>query len=308
MEQQFDLEYAGLRKGSLDGKVAVVTGGARNIGRGFARGIAWAGAKVVVTDILEDDGHETARLINSECGTDAAIYVKCDLTKQEDVKNMAKAAFDKYGKVDILVNNAMNMSLNGSVLTSSTSDLEQSFAISAMGVMYSIQEFVPGMIERGYGVVTYSTTQFHYAPPLVGGAIYTAGKAAATSLIMSLANEVKDTGVSVFCMAPTGIFTPKKDAAPPPLRSSGERSKVLTGFDGPIPAIAGGAAMVYNILNAKKLHGSGIILFDAFDAMDYPYPSPETRRPSGQFKRLTDMELTMVLCNMGQGYGEIDAK
>jgi len=294
-----NLEYCGLKKDSLKGEVAVITGAARNIGRGFARAIAWAGGKVVVSDILEEDGENTARVINSENAPDTAIFVKCDMTQEHDVKNLAKKAFDKFGKVDILINNAMNMSLNGPVLSSSINDLEQSYAISARGTMLAIQEFVPGMIERKHGVVTYSSTQFHYSPPMIGGAIYTAGKAAATSLIMSLANEVKGTGVNVFCMAPAGIFTPKKDAPPRPATGM---PRVLTGFDGPIPAEAGGAAMVYCILNAEKIHGSGIILFDAFDAMDYPYPRPDLRRPPSQFKRLSDLELTMALCNMGSGF------
>ena len=135
--------------------------------------------------------------------------------------------------------------------------------------------------------------------------MYTAGKAAATSLIMSLANELKGTGVNVFCLAPTGIMTPRKDRPAPPPRPAGEVPRVMTGFDGPIPQEAGGAAMVYSILNADKLHGSGIILFDAFDAMDYPYPLPEYRRPPSEYKKLSDNELTMVLCNMGPGFGDL---
>ena len=300
-----DMENCGLKKGSLAGEVAVVTGGARNIGLGYARAIAWAGGKVVVADIMDDAGKETERVINEENAPDTALFVKTDISNAGDVKNLARRAFDKFGKVDILINNAMNMRLNGPVLTSPVEELEQSYAISARGVMLAIQEFVPGMVKRKHGTVTYSSTQFHYSPPLVGGAIYTAGKAAATSLIMSLANEVKGSGVNVFCLAPTGIMSPRLDMPmpPPPKNPDGTPApRGGFGFDGPVPPEAGGAAMVYCLLNAEKLNGSGVILFDVFNAMDFPYPNPETKPGASQFKRLNDNELTMALCYMGAGF------
>ena len=61
--------------------------------------------------------------------------------------------------------------------------------------------------------------------------------------------------------------------------------------------------MVYCILHAEELHGSGIIINDAFEAMDFPYPNPSTLTiPKMEAKRLSDMELTMVFCNMGPGF------
>lgn len=312
--EPIDLEYCGLKKDSLKGEVAVVTGGASNVGLGYARAIAWAGAKVVVADLNEVAGAETERVINEEIGPDTALFVKTNITEEQDVKNLAAKAFEKFGKVDILVNNAMNMRLNGPVLKSPVSDLDASYAISGRGVMLAIKEFVPGMIERKHGVVTYSATQFHYAPPMVGGSIYTAGKAAATSIIMSLANEVKDTGVYVFCLTPAGVGRFDFSKMPPPPKDM-EMPKMpkdapkfdfsmfgMPGFKGMIPPEAGGAAMVYCILHAEELHGSGIIINDAFNAMNYPYPNPATVAPATESRRLSDMELTMAFCTMGPGF------
>ena len=292
--EPMDLEYTGLKKGSLKDKVAVVTGGVRNIGLGYSRALAWAGAKVVISDINEELGIEAARFVNDESGAGSALFVKCDVTAESDVKNMAKTAFENFGKVDILVNNAMNMKLNGPLLSSAVDDLDQSYAISARGVMLAIKQFVPGMIERKYGVVVYSATQFHYHPPMVGHTIYTAGKAAAASLVMSLANEVKDTGVSAFCLTPAGVNW-EDPANPRKFKFS------MPGFDGFIPPETGGAGLVYCILNAEKLSGSGIIMNDALDAMNYPYPKPESAKRE-KLRRLSDFELTMVLCNMGPGF------
>jgi hypothetical protein len=75
----------------------------------------------------------------------------------------------------------------------------------------------------------------------------------------------------------------------------------MPGFNGMIPPEAGGAAMVYCLLHAKELHGSGIIIDDAFNAMNYPYPNPATLHKM-ESRRLSDQELTMVLCNMGPGF------
>ena len=302
--EPMDLAYTGLTKDALKGEVAVVTGGASNVGLGYARAIAWTGAKVVIADFNAEAGIETERVINAENGPGSALFVKTDVTKESDIKNLAEQAFKKFGKVDILVNNAMNMRLNGSILTSPISDLDTSYAISGRGVALAIKAFVPAMLERGHGVVTYSATQFHFAPPMVGGTVYCAGKAAATSVMMSLANEIKDTGVYVFCLTPAGVARIDFSKMPPPPEGMPKLDPSLftmPGFNGMIPPEAGGAAMVYCLLHAKELHGSGIIISDAFDAMDYPYPNPASVRKTAS-RRLSDTDLTMAFCTMGPGF------
>ena len=118
-----DLSNTCIKKGSLEGEVAVVTGGASNVGLGYARALAWAGAKVVVADLNEAAGIETQRVINEENEGDVCLFVKTNITIQEDIDNLAAQAFAKFGKVDILINNAMNMRLNGPILGSSVEDL-----------------------------------------------------------------------------------------------------------------------------------------------------------------------------------------
>ena len=306
-----DLTYTGLKRDSLKDEVAVVTGSTSNVGLGYVRAIAWAGGKVVVTGTNEKAGAEIERVIDAENAPGTALFVKCDVTSQDDVSNMAKKALDKFGKVDILVNNAMNLSLNGPVLGSPVSDLEQAYAISGRGTIMTIKEFVPGMVERKHGAVIYSTTQFHYSPPMIGGAIYCAGKSVATSITMSLANELgpyKDSGIGVFCMIPAGVGRGTQRIPVMPDGSKGpeipnERPPSTTGFEGPIPPDANAAALVYSILHAETLHGSGISVFDAFNAMNYPYPKPESVRKRDT-RRLNDNELTLVFCNMGPGFGK----
>ena len=300
--EPIDFTDTGLSNESLKGEVAVVTGSTSNVGLGYARAIAAAGGKVVITGRNEKQGLEAERVIDLECGIGTAKYVKCDVTQEGDIVNLAKVAKETFGKVDILVNNAMNLSLNGPVLSSPVSDLIDSFNLSGPPVMYTIREFVPDMLARKHGVVVYSTTQFHYSPPMIGGAIYCAGKAVATSLTMSLANEIgpyDEHGVGVFCMIPSGVGRPRTAPADP---NRPQNPPSPYGFMGPIPPEANGAALVYSIMNAGKLHCSGISCTDAFAAMHYPYPHPETVVAS-DMRRLTDRELTLVFRNMGPGFG-----
>jgi NAD(P)-dependent dehydrogenase (short-subunit alcohol dehydrogenase family) len=303
-----DLKIVGLQEGFLKDEVAVVTGSASNVGLGYARAIATAGGKVVITDLNEAAGKEAARVINAENDADCALFVKCDVTLESDVKNLAKKAINKFGKVDILINNAMNKSLNGAIWSSPMSDLEQSYAIAAKGTFLMIKEFLPNMLERRHGTILYSSTQFHYAPPMIGGGIYCAGKAAATSITMSLANEVNGTGVNVFCLAPAGVARAGKPNPAPtpvvPLPEPTEKPKRLgmPGFEGAIPPEACAVAMLFCLANAEKLHGSGISVSEALTAMDYPFPVPETANRNGDARKLSQMELTLVLCNMGPGF------
>lgn len=300
-EKTFSLENTCIKKGCLDGEVAVVTGATSNVGRGYAQALAWAGAKVVVVGRNEQRGGQVVDEINRDNGPDTAIFVKADVSVAEDMKNLRERAFEKYGKVDILVNNAMDLSLNGPILGSPIEELDRSYAISARGVMLAVNEFVPAMLERGHGVVTYSTTQFHYLPPMIGGGIYTAGKAAATSAMMSLANEVKGKGVNVYCLAPAGVGQINPDSVKDPEATAA--SIQMPGFPGLIPIDAAGAALVYTVLRSDEIHGTGQLIGNVLMEMDYPFPVPETAIKRA-FPYIDDMQLTMVLCYMGHDFPE----
>ncbi|MCR5388270.1 MAG: SDR family oxidoreductase [Lachnospiraceae bacterium] len=292
----FTLDNTCLKKGCLAGDVALVTGATSNVGKGYAYALAWAGAKVVVVGRNEARGGAVVDDINSACGADTAIFVKADVSKEEDIENLKKEAYAKFGKVDILINNAMDLALNGPILGSKIEDLDKSYAISARGVMLAVNAFVPDMVERKHGTVIYSTTQFHYLPPMIGGSIYTAGKAAATSAIMSLANEIKDSGVNVFCLAPAGVGAVNPDSVKDAAATAAAIK--MPGFDGLIPIEAAGAALIYCITNGEKAHGTGQLVGTVLMDMDYPFPKPETAIKYN-YNYIDGMELTMLFCFMG---------
>jgi NAD(P)-dependent dehydrogenase (short-subunit alcohol dehydrogenase family) len=89
---------------SLDGQVAIVTGGARGIGRAYAQGLASAGAAVVIADLREEEGSQAATAIGAAGGR--AMFVATDVTDQVSTADLAAAADEEFGGVDILVNNA----------------------------------------------------------------------------------------------------------------------------------------------------------------------------------------------------------
>jgi NAD(P)-dependent dehydrogenase (short-subunit alcohol dehydrogenase family) len=293
-----------LKRDALAGEVAVVTGGAGNVGLGTARSLAWLGAKVVITDVTPEQGRAAEDLINKENGTGTALFVLADVSDEAAMKAMAARAFDTFGKVDILVNNAMIMSLGAPVLKSTLYQMDRQYEIAARGTLIGIQLFVPGMQERHHGVVTYMSTAFRYP---VGPSNYCAAKAAATSIMMSLAAElgsVEDTGISVFTFIPAGVGFPR--SVPPPTPEMLERFKnfrmpAMPGYERNIPSEDGGAALAYCITRATELHGSGIMIGQAFRQMDWPYPKPETV-PQTDFQRIDDMPLSLVFAIMGPGF------
>ncbi len=89
---------------SLDGKVAILTGAGNGIGRAIAHAVAQAGAKIVVSDILEEDGERTAKEITDR-GSEA-VFIRADVSQENDVRNMVDFAVAHFGSIDILVNNA----------------------------------------------------------------------------------------------------------------------------------------------------------------------------------------------------------
>lgn len=298
------MDKTNLKRDALAGEVAVVTGGAGNVGLGTARSLAWLGAKVVIADVTPEAGKAAEELINDENEPGTALFVLTDVSDEAAMKAMAEKAFDTFGKVDILINNAMPMSLGAPVLTSTIEQLDRQYEIAARGTLIGIQLFVPGMQERHHGVVTYMSTAFRFP---VGPSNYCAAKAAGGSLMMSLAAElgpVEKSGVAVFTFIPAGVGFPRSAGPiPPEVLEKFKNFKMpsMPGYEGNIPAEDGGAALAYCITRAAELHGSGIMINQAFRQMDWPYPKPETVQQS-DFQRLDDMVLALIFACMGPGF------
>ncbi len=306
MKPQFEpgplvMERTKLAKGTLAGDVAVVTGGAGNIGLGVARSLAWLGAKIVIADVTPEAGKAAQELIDRENAPGTALFVETDVSDEASMKAMAEKAFATFGKVDILVNNAMIMSMGAPIMKSTIYQLDRQYEIAARGALIGVQLFVPGMQARRHGIVTYMSTAFCHP---IGPSNYCVAKAAGASIIMSLASElgpVEKSGIAVFMFLPAGIGFPRSAAPLPADFPKDFKMPSMPGYEGNIPPEHGGAAVAYCIAHAAELHNSGVMVQQVFRQMDWEYPRPETV-VQVDYERLDERALPMLFSFVGPGF------
>ena len=159
----------------LEGKVALISGGARGQGAAEAKLFAGEGAKVVFGDILDDLGRQVEAEIHEVGGE--ALYVHLDVTKEHDWASAVESAVSKYRKLDILVNNA-GITIRKNVEDTTEEDWDRIMAINAKGVFLGTKQAIPAMRESGGGsIVNISSTAGLVGNPF-GGASYAATKGA----------------------------------------------------------------------------------------------------------------------------------
>ena len=196
--------------GRLEGEVAVVTGASSGFGRGIARAFAAEGAKVVVSDVREElteGGFEedpdltTVEAIEKDGGE--AIYVGCDVTKQDQVRDLVKAAVDRFGRLDILVNNA-GIYRGGKLTHEFTEeDLDACFNVNVKGTFFGAQEAVKQFLEQGDGgnIINLVSTAGLGGHP--NQSVYNTSKGAQANLTRCLAIEYGEKGIRVNGICPT---------------------------------------------------------------------------------------------------------
>ena len=136
--------------GRVEGKVAIVSGGASGIGRGCAMRLAEEGARVVVSDVDQNMGEQTCSLI-SEAGGES-IFVRHDVTKEEEWINCVKQAVSSYSGLHILVNNA-GIGIGGSIIEMTLEDWQRQQAINLDGVFLGVKHSIPEMNKSGSGSI-----------------------------------------------------------------------------------------------------------------------------------------------------------
>ena len=144
------LQKMGMNEQSLSGKVAVVTGAGRGIGRELARALAWMGAKVVIAEIDSATGVATEQLIQGEGGE--SLFVQTDVANERSVASLKEQAIAAYGKVDILVNNAL-VTAFGSILELPLEAWDLTHRVNLRGAVIGVKTFLPEMLEHKEGTV-----------------------------------------------------------------------------------------------------------------------------------------------------------
>ncbi|MDA0339242.1 MAG: SDR family NAD(P)-dependent oxidoreductase [Proteobacteria bacterium] len=190
----------------LKNRVAVVTGGASGIGRGICRALAQEGAKVVVADVEVDRALSVASEL---CANGAeAIAVGCDVTVRTDVEALADKAFEAFGAVNIICNNA-GVGIQGKTHTFSEGDWDWVMAVNVKAIYYTVAAFLPRMIASGEPMHIQSTASEHgLGPPELGRcSVYTASKHAVVGLSEMLRRENQRHGLEVSILCPGIVST-----------------------------------------------------------------------------------------------------
>lgn len=187
---------------SLEGKVAIVTGAARGIGRAYAQGLADAGAAVLIVDLLEAEGAKTVEAIRSK-GQKAA-FRNVDVSDMTATEAMAQAAVDEFGGIDILVNNAaMFASLKGMPMAElSVERWDRTMAVNVRGPWLCMRAVVPWMRQRGGGAIVNQSSISAFG--MMGMLDYTTSKAAVIGMTKSCATEFGKDNIRVNAIAPGG--------------------------------------------------------------------------------------------------------
>ncbi|PKB63972.1 MAG: cyclopentanol dehydrogenase [SAR202 cluster bacterium Io17-Chloro-G2] len=189
----------------LEGKVALISGGARGQGATEAKLFAAAGAKVVFGDILDDAGKQVEAEIQEVGGE--ALYVHLDVTREEDWKSAVETAVARYGKLDILVNNA-GITIRKNVENTTEDDWDRIMAINAKGVFLGTKQAIPAMRSNGGGsIVNISSTAGLVGSPY-SGASYAATKGAVRLFTKATAIQYAKEGIRCNSVHPGLLETP----------------------------------------------------------------------------------------------------
>jgi NAD(P)-dependent dehydrogenase (short-subunit alcohol dehydrogenase family) len=189
----------------LEGRVAVVTGGASGIGRAIARRVAAEGARGVVVADLDGPGAET---VAAEIG-DKASGIVCDVSSQEQVDRLLDHAEDAFGPVDVFFANAGIGA--GTGLDAPDEVWERTWGVNVNAHVLAARRLVPGWIERGEGYFV-STASAAGLLSQIGDVVYSVTKHAAVAFSEWLSITYGDRGVRVSCLCPMGVNTPLLNA------------------------------------------------------------------------------------------------
>jgi len=193
--------------GVLRGRVAVVTGGGRGIGAAIARRLAGAGAAVAVAARSEGEIEAVAEELRQAGGR--AVAVRCDVTDEGSVAALRRAVEAELGPADVLVNNA-GVASSAPIARLSLAEWNRMFTVNATGTFLATREFLPGMVERGWGRVVNVASIAGVAGARYIAA-YAASKHAVVGLTRCAAAEGAARGVTVNAVCPGYVDTRMTD-------------------------------------------------------------------------------------------------
>ena len=198
-----------LSRFSLEGKVAIVTGGGRSIGKGIAEGFAMAGAKVVITSRKINDLEATAEEVRAAGGE--CWPLQSHLGHIEDIRKVVDAVMERYGRIDILVNNAGASPAMGSVLDTDERLWETIMNLNMKG-MYFLSQAVARVMKEQAGGKIINIASVDAFKPEPGVSIYSISKAGVRMITKSFAAELARFNIQVNTIAPGAVTSKMMDS------------------------------------------------------------------------------------------------
>lgn len=254
----------------LDGKVAIVTGATRGIGRATARLFAREGAAVTVAGRSEAEGSSVVEEITSAGGR--AIFVATDVSKSADVRRMVEATVAEFGGIDALVNNA-GIEVGKPLLETSEDEFDHLIAVNLKGHWLCAMAVVPEMQRRGRGSIVNTSSVLALASMRDCG-VYTASKAGIIGLTRSMALEWTPLGIRVNCVLPGSTETEMMyfglDPAAIPLRRRAEEKVIPIGRVADPEEIA--QASLWLASDRASFASGTMLLVDGGGLSEYPAP------------------------------------
>ncbi len=190
--------------GRIEGKAAFVTGSASGIGRAIALRFAEEGALVAVADMNVAGGEETVRQIEESGGT--AVFLETDVTSEESVRGSISGCVDRFGQVDVLVNDAAIVLMAGAIDTS-VEDWDRVLNVNLRGGFLCSKHAIPHMIRNGGGSIV-NIASISALVGVAAHAAYNASKAGIVGLSRQMAVDYGSNNVRVNCISPTATDTP----------------------------------------------------------------------------------------------------
>jgi 3(or 17)beta-hydroxysteroid dehydrogenase len=204
----------------LQGKIALISGGARGMGAVEARLFAKEGAKVTIGDVLEDEGRKLEAEINATGGV--ALFVRLDVTHEGDWQKAVEATVNRFGKLDVLVNNA-GISGRGRVEDTAVEEWDRVMDVNAKGVFLGTKVAIPAMRQGGGGSIINISSQLGLVGTDHSSPQYQASKGAVRLLTKATAIQYAQEGIRANSVHPGPIVTPMTEAA----RADPERYQLM---------------------------------------------------------------------------------
>jgi NAD(P)-dependent dehydrogenase (short-subunit alcohol dehydrogenase family) len=221
----------GLKLGTLNGQVAIITGGASGIGAACCRLFVKEGARVVIADV-----QELCKELAEQLGEDA-VYCRTDVSCEDDVRGVITCAITNFGRLDCMFNNAGVPGPSGPIEHVDAKDFDRAIGVLLRGVFFGIKHAAPILTGQKSGCII-NTASVAGLQAGYGGHVYSAAKAGVIHLTRTVAMELGEHGVRVNCICPGAVATPifgKELGLPDELANSTDRLTDSLKLSQPIP-------------------------------------------------------------------------